>query len=105
MLIIRGRNVFPSQIEEVILQDKRLSPHYALEVTKHDRLETLTVLAEIRADAGGFGETFRDGIAKDLAQRLKTSITMSVHTKIVPVGEIERSMGRVKRVIDHRLDD
>ncbi|NQV47472.1 MAG: phenylacetate--CoA ligase [Rhodospirillaceae bacterium] len=105
MLIIRGRNVFPSQIEEVILQDKRLSPHYALEVTKHDRLETLTVLAEIRPDAGGFGETFREGIGKDLAQRLKTSLSMTVNTKIVPVGEIERSMGRVKRVIDLRIED
>ena len=102
MLIIRGRNVFPSQIEEVILQDKRLSPHYSLEVTKHDRMENLTVMAEVRPDAGGFGETFRQEISKDLARRIKLSVGFSVNTKVLPVDEIERSMGRVKRIIDHR---
>ncbi len=105
MLIIRGRNVFPSQIEEVILQDKRLSPHYSLEVNKHDRMESLTVMAEVRPDAGGFGETFRQEIATDLARRIKISVGFSVSTKVLPVDEIERSMGRVKRIIDHRLDD
>lgn len=105
MLIIRGRNVFPSQIEEVILQDKRLSPHYSLEVTKHDRMENLTVMAEVRPDAGGFGETFRQNIAKDLARQIKISVGFSVNTKVLPVDEIERSMGRVKRIIDHRNDD
>lgn len=105
MLIIRGRNVFPSQVEEVILQDRRLSPHYSLEVTKHDRQETLTVFAELRPDAGGFGETFREEIAKDLARRIKVSVGLSVSTKVLPVDEIERSMGRVKRVIDLRTDD
>jgi phenylacetate-CoA ligase len=102
MLIIRGRNVFPSQIEEVILQDKRLSPHYSLEVTKHDRMENLTVMAEVRPDAGGFGETFRQEISKDLARRIKLSVGFSVNIKVLPVDEIERSMGRVKRIIDHR---
>jgi phenylacetate-CoA ligase len=105
MLIIRGRNVFPSQIEEVILQDKRLSPHYSLEVTKHDRMENLTVMAEVRPDAGGFGETFRQEIATDLARRIKTSVGFTVNTKVLPVDEIERSMGRVKRIIDLRTDD
>jgi phenylacetate-CoA ligase len=105
MLIIRGRNVFPSQIEEVILQDKRLSPHYSLEVTQHDRMENLTVMAEVRPDAGGFGETFRQEIAKDLARRIKISVGFSVNTKVLPVDEIERSMGRVKRIIDHRNED
>lgn len=105
MLIIRGRNVFPSQIEEVILQDKRLSPHYSLEVTKHDRMENLTVMAEVRPDAGGFGETFRQEISQDLARRIKISVGFSVNTKVLPVDEIERSMGRVKRVIDLRGAD
>ncbi len=102
MLIIRGRNVFPSQVEEVILQDKRLSPHYSLEVTKHDRMENLTVMAEVRPDAGGFGETFRQEISKDLARRIKLSVGFSVNIKVLPVDEIERSMGRVKRIIDRR---
>ncbi|MBC8268536.1 MAG: phenylacetate--CoA ligase [Rhodospirillaceae bacterium] len=105
MLIIRGRNVFPSQIEEVILQDKRLSPHYSLEVTRHDRMENLTVLAEVRPDAGGFGETFRQEISADLARRIKLSVGFSVNTKVLPVDEIERSMGRVKRIIDLREAD
>lgn len=102
MLIIRGRNVFPSQVEEIILQDKRLSPHYSLEVTKHDRMENLTVMAEVRPDAGGFGETFRQEISKDLARQIKLSVGFSVNIKVLPVDEIERSMGRVKRIIDHR---
>lgn len=105
MLIIRGRNIFPSQIEEIILQDKRLSPHYALEVTRHDRMENLTVMAEVRPDAGGFGEDFRGEISKDLARRIKTSVGLSVTTKVLPIDEIERSMGRVKRIIDLRSDD
>ncbi len=105
MLIIRGRNIFPSQIEEIILQDKRLSPHYALEVTKHDRMDTLTVMAEVRPDAGGFGEDFRGQISQDLARRIKTSVGLSVTTKVLPVDEIERSMGRVKRIIDLRNVD
>jgi phenylacetate-CoA ligase len=103
MLIIRGRKVFPSQIEEVILQDKRLSPHYSLEVIKHDRMEILTVMTEVRPAADGFGETFRQGVSQDLARRIKLSVGLSVNTKVLPVDEIERSMGRVKRIIDHRL--
>ena len=78
----------------MILQDKRLLPHYSLEVTKHDRMENLTVMAEVRPDAGGFGETFRDEIAKDLARRIKSSVGFSVQTKFFPVDEIERSRGR-----------
>jgi len=102
MLIIRGVNVFPSQIEEIILKDNRLSPHYVIEVDIKDRLDHLTVLVERRPDAGGFGETFRAETAKDLARQIKSLIGITVDTKVLPVDELERSMGKAKRIIDNR---
>ncbi len=89
MLIIRGVNVFPSQIEELILQQPQLSPHYVLELTKDGPLDHLTVLVEGRG-----GEALRHAI--------KSYIGISVDVKEVPISTIERSIGKAKRVIDKR---
>ena len=88
MLIIRGVNVFPSQIEELILKQPGLSPHYVLEVSKEGPLDHLTVVVE--------GE---EGAASGLRHAIKSYIGISADVRI---GTIERSAGKAKRVIDKR---
>jgi phenylacetate-CoA ligase len=88
MLIIRGVNVFPSQIEELILKQPGLSPHYVLEVSKQGPLDHLTVVVE--GDAGA---------TAGLRHSIKSYIGVSADVKI---GTIERSLGKAKRVIDKR---
>jgi len=89
MLIIRGVNVFPSQIEELILKQPGLSPHYVLELSKRGPLDHLTVLVE--------GEGI-DG----LQHAIRSYIGISADVKSVPLNTIERSIGKAKRVIDKR---
>ena len=88
MLIIRGVNVFPSQIEELILKTAGLSPHYVLELSKSGPLDHLTVVVEGAADS-----------AAALAHNIKSYIGISAEVR---VGTIERSIGKAKRVIDKR---
>ena len=89
MLIIRGVNVFPSQIEELILKQPGLSPHYVLELSKHGPLDHLTVLVEGEGSEG-------------LQHAIKSYIGISVDVRNVPLNTIERSIGKAKRVIDKR---
>ena len=88
MLIIRGVNVFPSQIEELILKQPGLSPHYVLEVTKEGPLDHLTVVVEgdAKATAG-------------LQHHIKSYVGISAEVRI---GSVERSIGKARRVIDKR---
>ena len=88
MLIIRGVNVFPSQIEELILKTAGLSPHYVLELSKDGPLDHLTVVVEGEATA-----------AAQLQHGIKSYIGISTEVRI---GAIERSIGKAKRVIDKR---
>jgi phenylacetate-CoA ligase len=92
MLIIRGVNLFPSQIEELILKRPELSPHYVLELSKQGPLDHLTVLVE----------SANQGAAGKLRHDIKSYIGVSTDVKIVPAGTIERSIGKAKRVIDKR---
>jgi phenylacetate-CoA ligase len=89
MLIIRGVNVFPSQIEELILKQPGLSPHYVLELSKEGPLDHLTVLVE------GTG-------VEGLQHAIKSYIGITADVKSVPLNTIERSIGKAKRVIDKR---
>jgi phenylacetate-CoA ligase len=89
MLIIRGVNVFPSQIEELILKQPSLSPHYVLELSKDGPLDHLTVLVE------GKG-------AEALKHAIKSYIGITVDVREVPISSIERSIGKAKRVVDRR---
>ena len=88
MLIIRGVNLFPSQIEELLLKQPGLSPHYVLEISKDGPLDHLTVLVEGN-DAGAAG----------LQHSIKAYIGVTVDVRL---GSIERSIGKAKRVIDKR---
>jgi len=88
MLIIRGVNVFPSQIEELILKQPGLAPHYVLEVTRHGPLDHLAVIVEGEAAA-----------CNALEHHIKSRIGISAQVRI---GAVERSIGKAKRVIDKR---
>ena len=96
MMIIRGVNVFPTQIEELILKQPELAPHYVLELSKVGPLDQLTVLVELAPGA-------RDAnSAQKLEHNIKSLIGVSSDVKIVPISTIERSIGKAKRVIDKR---
>ena len=99
MLIIRGVNVFPTQIEDLILKDPRLSPHYVLELRREGRLDELTVIVETR---GAADETLRASATKELRHAIKSTIGITATVDVVPVGEVERSLGKAKRIIDRR---
>jgi phenylacetate-CoA ligase len=102
MLIIKGANVFPSQIEEQILLDDRLSPHYLLEVRRESALDSLDVIVEIRPKLESELDKLADDCAVLLKKHVKTVTGMSIGVHVVPVGKVERSMGKANRVIDLR---
>jgi phenylacetate-CoA ligase len=101
MLIIRGVNVFPTQIEELILKDPRLSPHYVIEVKRENRLDAIEVVVECKPEHAGKADVESD-CAQRLAQQIKAMIGISATVRPVAVGGITRSMGKAKRVIDLR---
>lgn len=103
MLIIRGVNVFPTQIEELILKHGKLSPLYQLVVTRDGRLDEVEVLAELQpADAAMPASEVAD-ISRWLQQRIKTMVGISTRVSVLPPGSIERTQtGKARRVIDKR---
>ena len=103
MLIIRGVNVFPSQIEELILRQERLAPHYMLEVSRPDRMDEVAVLVELKPEFATANDTDRRAAAAALSHAVKTFVGISAEVRVVPVGGIERSIGKARRVIDKRL--
>lgn len=100
MLIIRGVNVFPSQVEELLLATGRLSPHYVLEIRREGRLDALDVVVEPR-DGSVSGESAA-AAAERLARDIKSLIGVSARVRVEPPGTIARSMGKARRVVDLR---
>ena len=101
MLIIRGVNVFPSQIEEQILNQEALAPHYQLEVSREGSLDTLTVMVELEPHAG-VSATQREAIAGGLRDQIKGYIGVSSRVVVLDAGGVPRSEGKAVRVIDKR---
>ena len=101
MLIIRGVNVFPSQIEELILKVGGLSPHYQLEVSRVGHLDALAVNVECDLEHARDAEMF-ERCAQELARHVKAYVGVSIHVTVHPPGAIERSVGKAKRVVDRR---
>jgi phenylacetate-CoA ligase len=101
MLIIRGVNVFPSQIEELILSTPGLAPHYLLELTRTGHLDSLTVHVECTADSFAIDASGRRA-AEALAHHVKSYVGITVGVEVHPPGEIERSAGKAKRLADRR---
>jgi phenylacetate-CoA ligase len=99
MMIIRGVNVFPTQIEELILSDPMLAPHYQVEITRPRNLDEMTVLVERAPTAGGADA---DAAGARLAHRIKSLVGVTAAVRVMQAGGIERSLGKAKRIIDKR---
>ena len=100
MMIVRGVNVFPTQIEEMILKCEGLAPHYQIELRREGRMDEMIVLVEARPDLPeGAG---RDAQAKELAHHIKSLVGVSARIKVTDSGQVERSAGKARRVIDLR---
>ena len=99
MLIVRGVNVFPTQIEELVLEMEALSGHYLIELTRDGRLDEMIVHVEARPAffAGGVGDT-----AARLGARIKDRIGSSATIMVAAPGSLERSLGKARRVVDRR---
>ncbi len=99
MIVLRGVNVFPTQIEELLLRVPGLSPHFQLELTTPDRQDELTVHAEGRPDAS---EADREAAGAALAAAVRDNIGIRIQVSVAAPGTIERSAGKMRRVIDNR---
>ena len=99
MLIIRGVNVFPSQIEEILLKNDKLSPHYLLEVRREGHLDDLDVLVERRAEMPAGLKTL---VEQDVERQIKGYIGVSAKVRVTEPDTVPRSQGKAVRVIDKR---
>jgi phenylacetate-CoA ligase len=102
MIILRGVNVFPTQIEEIVLRTPAVAPHFRIELTRRGRLDHMKVAAEARGDAGP-GE--RAAAAAAIAQGIKDGIGVTAEVTVVDPETLERSVGKIQRVKDLRPRD
>ena len=99
MIILRGVNLFPTQIEEVVLVTPGLSPHFTLELTTRGRMDHLTVRIEARHDCPA---ERRGPAAAEVAAGVKDTIGTSVEVLVVDPDTLARSVGKLQRLVDHR---
>lgn len=99
MMIIRGVNVFPSQIEEQILHIPQLEANYQIQICKQGHLDTLHIRTEMRRDTN---EVMAHQLAQQLKAQIKTMVGISVSVEVLPEGSLPRSEGKAQRVIDIR---
>ena len=99
MIILRGVNVFPTQIEEQLMTVPALAPHFQIELSKPDRMDQMAVMVE---GAPGVDAASRDAGARELASKIKSTIGISAKVVAGDVGAVERSQGKAVRVIDKR---
>lgn len=102
MLIIRGINVFPSQVESVILSTKEFEPQYQLVVDRIDNLDRLTVRVELRNEYMTDLLPELAALEQKLSEKLKSVLSIRAKVQLLPQGTLERSQGKSKRVIDNR---
>ena len=99
MMIVRGVNVFPSQVEEQILRTPGLAPHYLCVLERPGRLDTLSVRVE--AEPGTWAEG-AEARGAELADRVKHAVGVTIEVQVVAPGAVERSQGKAKRIDDRR---
>lgn len=99
MVILRGVNLFPTQIEEIVLRTPGVAPHFQLRLTREGRMDALTVRAEARA---GATPDQRAVAARAIATAVKDGIGVSVAVEVVDPETLERSVGKIKRIVDLR---
>ncbi|MBL1084586.1 phenylacetate--CoA ligase [Streptomyces actinomycinicus] len=102
MVILRGVNLFPTQIEEIVLRTPGVAPHFQLRLTREGRLDCLTVRAEARPDAP---PEVREAAARSIVAAVKDGIGVSVDVEIVEPETLERSVGKIRRIMDLRPRD
>ena len=102
MLIIRGVNVFPTQIESVMLEMPEFEPHYLLIVDRVNNTDTMELQVEVRPEYYTDEITKMMAMQKRLYARLQSVLGLSVNVRLVEPRSIERSTGKAKRVIDKR---
>ncbi|MEV6314042.1 phenylacetate--CoA ligase PaaK [Streptomyces sp. NPDC051776] len=101
MIILRGVNLFPSQIEEIILRTPGVAPHFQLHLTRRGRLDHMTVRAEARP---GARPEQRAAATAAIVQAVKDGIGVSVEVEVVEPESLERSVGKIRRIVDTRGD-
>ncbi len=100
MLIIRGVNVFPTQVEELVLKCPELSPHYVMRVSRSEALDEVVVVVELNAAAGA--ESVQEPVAARLEGLVKSYVGITVAVEVNLPGTLERSAGKARHVIDTR---
>ena len=100
MMIVRGVNLFPTQIEELLLRCEGLSPHYLIELHREQRLDVVRLLVEAKPDRADAAS--RAAEAATLAAHIKNNIGISADVVVKDPGSIERSAGKAKRIVDLR---
>ncbi|WP_055711989.1 phenylacetate--CoA ligase PaaK [Streptomyces torulosus] len=99
MIILRGVNVFPTQIEEVVLRTPGVAPHFQILLTKRGRMDHMTVRVEARP---GAGPEQRESAGRAIAKGVKDGVGISVEVAVVEPESLERSLGKLRRVKDQR---
>ncbi len=102
MMIVRGVNVFPTQIEELVLATPGLTPYFQCVLTRPGRMDELTVLVEAE---GGLGSDQHDALARQVAGMIKHRIGITAAVQVVDPGGVERSIGKARRIVDNRPHD
>jgi len=102
MMIIRGVNVYPTQIEELILKQPELTPHYLIEITRPGALDEVTVHVEMGGELANGSQETRHAAARSLEHNVKAYVGVSATVRLALPGGIERSLGKARRVLDKR---
>ncbi|MGW6612061.1 phenylacetate--CoA ligase PaaK [Streptomyces erythrochromogenes] len=102
MIILRGVNLYPTQIEEILLRTPGLAPHFQLRLAREGRMDTLTVRVEARRESDA---ALREAAAAGVVQAVKAGIGVSVRVEVVDPETLERSVGKTKRLVDLRTPD
>ncbi|WP_086067979.1 phenylacetate--CoA ligase PaaK [Bordetella genomosp. 8] len=103
MLIVRGVNLFPTQVEELVLKTGSLASHYQLVLTRSGAMDELEILAEPRPELEGMADGERAELARQLAHAVKAHIGVSAAVRVLECGQVERTLtGKARRVIDKR---
>jgi phenylacetate-CoA ligase len=99
MIILRGVNVFPTQIEEIVLRTPGVAPHFQIQLTERGRMDHMVVRVEARPDAG---PEQREAAARAIGQGVKDGVGITVEVAVVDPETLERSVGKLRRVKDLR---
>ncbi len=100
MIILRGVNVFPTQIEEQLMTVNTLAPHFQIELTRKGRMDHMIV--HVEATTGAAGQAARDASAQQLSKRIKSTVGITAEIRTADPGKVARSEGKAVRVVDNR---